>query len=199
MARRPAPQPATPPTIDAHTAHEKLKQQLEDGERLAATGATDEGQYSAWYAETRHWIEQAFGERSVKAQNFEMAGVGPIVISSAIVVTPTQATPTAAPHAPETRWRAPAELRQWLSARWADSTCITLVRDYHPGVLVELTPLDTDAIARIERAVMAAANGGEGQFTLLAFRARPQGDGWNYGSPRASFPIVVPGRSSLAQ
>jgi predicted nucleotide-binding protein len=83
MARKPSPQAVGLPALDTGRAYVALKKQLEEGERIAAAGAADEGAYSTWVAETKHWVEQSFGENSTKAREFEsVGGVGFVVTSS---------------------------------------------------------------------------------------------------------------------
>jgi predicted nucleotide-binding protein len=59
-----------------------LTKQLEAGRGLSQPGhRLDESAYSSWETQTRHWVEQSFGERSEKAQSFSMAGFNFVVNS----------------------------------------------------------------------------------------------------------------------
>jgi predicted nucleotide-binding protein len=73
MARKSAPQPPGSPTLSAHDAYETLNQQLVSGEQLAASDVKEDA-YSQWATITQHWVEESFGARSDKANQFEMAG-----------------------------------------------------------------------------------------------------------------------------
>jgi predicted nucleotide-binding protein len=59
--------------LEARRGFESLREQLERGERLAAGGLLGRD-YSSWQTETRHWVEQCFGEHSRKAEDFYVAG-----------------------------------------------------------------------------------------------------------------------------
>jgi predicted nucleotide-binding protein len=59
-----------------------LTKQLEAGRGLSQPGhRLDESAYSSWETQTRHWVEQSFGERSEKAQSFSVAGFNFVVNS----------------------------------------------------------------------------------------------------------------------
>jgi predicted nucleotide-binding protein len=55
-----------------------LRQQLDEGIRLRPG---DTAGWSSWLTETRHWVIEAFGERSSNHVAFEMAGNAPRVLS----------------------------------------------------------------------------------------------------------------------
>jgi len=69
MASRRAPPPVSAPTLDTRTGYEALNRQFVSGQRILAAGAPD-AEYSQWSTETRHWVEQSFGENSAKANEF---------------------------------------------------------------------------------------------------------------------------------
>jgi predicted nucleotide-binding protein len=81
MARRPSPPAVGLRTLDAAGAHARLSRQLEAGEALARSGV-GEGAHSTWWAETKHWLEQGFGENSAKVHEFDSVGSPGFVVTS---------------------------------------------------------------------------------------------------------------------